>query len=151
MYGLFCRRQNDGKPCTRRSCLAPAACGHLQTSQSGFADLIRMVCGLEAVKHVSVNSGVRMDLALLWPEIIEVVAKKATGGQLSVAPEYLARHVLQVMGKPEETGWQRFEELFSAARARANNSILFRISLPAIREARSKTRGSSASISSARA
>jgi uncharacterized radical SAM protein YgiQ len=119
MYGLFCRRQNDGKPCTRRSCLAPAACGHLQTSQSGFADLIRMVCGLEAVKHVSVNSGVRMDLALLWPEIIEVVAKKATGGQLSVAPEYLARHVLQVMGKPEETGWQRFEELFSAASARA--------------------------------
>jgi uncharacterized radical SAM protein YgiQ len=119
MYGLFCRRQNDGKPCARRSCLAPAECGHLQTSQSAFADLIRTVCGIEMVKHVSVNSGVRMDLALLWPEIIEVVAKKATGGQLSVAPEHLARHALQVMGKPEETGWQRFEELFSAASARA--------------------------------
>jgi uncharacterized radical SAM protein YgiQ len=119
MYGLFCRRPKDGKPCGRRSCLAPAACSHLQTSQSGFADLIRTVCGLDMVKHVSVNSGVRMDLALLWPEIIEVVAKKATGGQLSVAPEHLARNVLQVMGKPEETGWQRFEELFSAASSRA--------------------------------
>ena len=119
MYGLFCRRPNDGKPCTRRSCLSPAACGYLQTSQSAFADLIRAVCGLDMVKHVSVNSGVRMDLALLWPEIIEVIAKKATGGQLSVAPEHLARNVLRVMGKPEETGWQRFEELFSAASARA--------------------------------
>jgi uncharacterized radical SAM protein YgiQ len=119
MYGLVCRRPNDGKPCTRRSCLSPAACGYLQTSQSAFADLIRTVCGLDMVKHVSVNSGIRMDLALLWPEIIEMVAKKATGGQLSVAPEHLARSVLQVMGKPEETGWQRFEELFSAASARA--------------------------------
>jgi uncharacterized radical SAM protein YgiQ len=119
MYGLVCRRPNDGKPCTRRSCLSPAACGYLQTSQSAFADLIRTVCGLDMVKHVSVNSGIRMDLALLWPEIIEMVAKKATGGQLSVAPEHLARSVLQVMGKPEETGWQRFEELFLAASARA--------------------------------
>jgi uncharacterized radical SAM protein YgiQ len=119
MYGLSCKRPKDGKPCTRKSCLAPLVCSFLQTNQSAFGDLIRTVCGLEMVKHVSINSGVRMDLALLWPEIIEVIAKKATGGQLSVAPEFLARHVLSVMGKPEETGWQRFEELFLAAGARA--------------------------------
>jgi uncharacterized radical SAM protein YgiQ len=119
MFSLFCRRPKDGKPCTRRSCLAPSVCSLLQTGQSAFAELIRTVCGLDMVKHVSINSGVRMDLALLWPEIIEIIAKKATGGQLSVAPEYLARAVLSVMGKPEETGWQRFEELFASASARA--------------------------------
>jgi uncharacterized radical SAM protein YgiQ len=119
MYGLFCKKPRDGKPCTRRSCLAPSVCGFLQTAQTGFAELIRTVCGLDMVKHVSVNSGVRMDLALLWPEIIEIIAKKATGGQLSVAPEHLARKTLAAMGKPEETGWLRFEELFTAASARA--------------------------------
>jgi uncharacterized radical SAM protein YgiQ len=119
MYGLFCRKPRDGKHCVRRSCLAPSVCAFLQTAQSGFADLIRTVCGLDMVKHVSINSGVRMDLALLWPEIIEIIAKKATGGQLSVAPEHLARHALSAMGKPEEAGWLRFEELFTAASVRA--------------------------------
>jgi uncharacterized radical SAM protein YgiQ len=119
MYGLFCKRPKDGKACTRRSCLAPSACAFLHTNQSAFADLIRTVCGLDMVKHVSINSGVRMDLALLWPEIVDIVAKKATGGQLSVAPEHVSRAVLSAMGKPEETGWQRFEELFATASARA--------------------------------
>ncbi len=119
MYGLCCKRPGTAKPCTRRSCLAPEVCAFLNTNQSAFADLIRAVVGLDMVKHVSVNSGIRMDLALLWPDIIEVIAKKATGGQLSVAPEYRARQVLALMGKPEETGWQRFEELFAAASARA--------------------------------
>jgi uncharacterized radical SAM protein YgiQ len=119
MYGLFCKRPNNGKPCTRMSCLAPSACAYLHTSQSGLSDLIRVVGALDMVKHVSVNSGVRMDLALLWPEIIDVIAKRATGGQLSVAPEHLSRTVLRMMGKPEETGWERFEELFSASSARA--------------------------------
>ncbi len=119
MYGLFCKRPEDGSSCRRRSCLAPSACAFLHTGQSAFADLIRTVCGLDRVKHVSINSGVRMDLALLWPEIIEVIAKKATGGQLSVAPEHVARPVLAAMGKPEETGWARFEELFANASARA--------------------------------
>jgi|WetSurMetagenome_2_1015567.scaffolds.fasta_scaffold00264_17 uncharacterized radical SAM protein YgiQ len=119
MYGLSCGRPRDGKPCTRRSCLSPSACAYLHTSQSAFADLIRTVCGLDMVKHVAINSGIRMDLALLWPEIIDVVAKRATGGQLSVAPEHLSRSVLSEMGKPEETGWQRFEELFASASVRA--------------------------------
>ncbi len=119
MHGLSCRRPKDGKPCTRRSCLAPSVCGFLQTSQAAYADLIRTVCTLDVVKHVSINSGVRMDLALLWPDIIEVIAKKATGGQLSVAPEHVSRRTLAAMGKPEETGWQRFEELFTRATARA--------------------------------
>jgi radical SAM superfamily enzyme YgiQ (UPF0313 family) len=91
----------------------------LHTGQSAFADLITAVCGLDMVKHVSINSGVRMDLALLWPEIIDIIAKKATGGQLSVAPEHVSRRTLTAMGKPEETGWQRFEQIFTNASARS--------------------------------
>jgi uncharacterized radical SAM protein YgiQ len=115
MYGLFCKRPRDQKSCIRRSCLAPSPCAHLHTAQSAFCDLIRAVCGLDMVKHVSINSGIRMDLALLWPEIIEVVAKKATGGHLSVAPEHVSAGVLKAMNKPAETGWERFGQIFTKA------------------------------------
>jgi radical SAM superfamily enzyme YgiQ (UPF0313 family) len=60
-----------------------------------------------------------MDLALLWPEIIEVLARHGVGGLLSVAPEHVSPKVLKLMNKPEKTGWEEFEEIFSEASKRA--------------------------------
>jgi uncharacterized radical SAM protein YgiQ len=94
-------------------------CAFLETNQSCFANLIRSVSGMEEVKHVYVNSGIRMDLALLYPDIISVVAKQATGGQLSVAPEHLSKKVLAAMNKPQETGWEPFEAIFQRESAKA--------------------------------
>ncbi len=119
MYGLSCRRPETDRPCVRRSCLVPSACGFLETNQSRFADLIRSVSGMEEVRHVYVNSGIRMDLALLYPDIISVVAKQATGGQLSVAPEHLSPNVLRHMNKPQDSGWEQFEAIFQKESAKA--------------------------------
>jgi uncharacterized radical SAM protein YgiQ len=124
MYGLSCKRPESdadahGAPCTRRSCLVPSVCGLLETNQSRFANLVRSVSGMEQVRHVYVNSGIRMDLALLYPDIISVVAKQATGGQLSVAPEHLSKKVLEAMHKPRETGWEQFEAIFQKESANA--------------------------------
>lgn len=119
MYGLSCKRSITDAPCTRRSCLVPSVCAFLETNQSCFANLIRSVSGMEEVKHVYVNSGIRMDLALLYPDIISVVAKQATGGQLSVAPEHLSKKVLAAMNKPQETGWEPFEAIFQRESAKA--------------------------------
>ena len=119
MYGLYCKRGATHKECTRRSCLAPKPCEFLFTAQSDFAELLRRVGSMKKVKHVSVNSGVRMDLALLWPEVIEVLAKHAVGGLLSVAPEHISPKVLKLMNKPEKTGWEEFEEVFNFASKRA--------------------------------
>jgi uncharacterized radical SAM protein YgiQ len=121
MYGLSCKRPitDANAPCTRRSCLVPSACAFLETNQSRFANLIRTVSGLEEVNHVYVNSGIRMDLALLYPDIISLVAQQATGGQLSVAPEHLSKKVLATMNKPQETGWEPFEAVFQRESAKA--------------------------------
>jgi uncharacterized radical SAM protein YgiQ len=115
MYGLFCKREAADNRCRRRSCLSPVPCVMLETSQRPFADLIRHVGAMKEVKHLSVNSGIRMDLALLWPEIIEVLAQKAVGGQMSVAPEHVSAKVLKLMNKPVDTGWDRFEGIFDKA------------------------------------
>ncbi len=113
MYGLGCRRPNPSKPCIRRSCLVPAVCQFLETDQSHFASVIHAVSDNKFVKHAYVNSGIRMDLALLYPNAISVIAQKATGGQLSVAPEHTVGHVLAAMGKPQDSGWEEFEAHFS--------------------------------------
>jgi uncharacterized radical SAM protein YgiQ len=115
MYGLSCKRPSGAKPCIRRSCLFPSVCGMLDTDQSCFSELIESVCFIAGVKHLSINSGIRMDLALLWPDIINTVAAKATGGLLSVAPEHVVPGVLETMGKPADVGWDKFDELFRKA------------------------------------
>jgi uncharacterized radical SAM protein YgiQ len=115
MYGLFCKRAAAGGACSRRSCLAPAPCAHLCADQSRFVKLLRCVGALPEVNHAYVNSGIRMDLALLWPEVIETVARSAVGGQLSVAPEHVAPRTLACMNKPKDTGWERFEAIFDKA------------------------------------
>jgi len=113
MYGLFCKRPASIAHCARRSCLAPSVCSYLETNQSRFENLIHSVHDTATVKHAYVNSGIRMDLALLYPDIIRVIAQKATGGQLSVAPEHISRQVLAAMHKPENTGWEQFEDIFT--------------------------------------
>ena len=115
MYGLFCKQEAAHNRCKRRSCLSPVPCAMLETSQRPFADLIMHVGAMKEVKHLFVNSGIRMDLALLWPEIIEVLAQTAVGGQMSVAPEHVSAKVLKLMNKPVDTGWERFEEIFDRA------------------------------------
>ncbi len=119
MYGLYCKRSDADPACKRRSCLSPRPCKFLCTLQSDFAELIRRVGALKQVKHLAINSGIRMDLALLWPGIIDVLARCAVGGHLSVAPEHVSPKTLRNMGKPENTGWKEFDELFAKASKRA--------------------------------
>jgi uncharacterized radical SAM protein YgiQ len=119
MFGLFCKQEAGINRCKRRSCLSPVPCVMLETNQRPFADLIRLVGAMKEVKHLFVNSGIRMDLALLWPEIIEVLAQKAVGGQMSVAPEHVSAKVLKLMNKPVDTSWERFEEIFHRAGKKA--------------------------------
>jgi len=120
MYGLYCKRAAGLAQCKRRSCLAPEPCPHVYTDQSEFAALIDAIGAMEEVKHVYVNSGIRTDLALLWPGIIEILARKAVGGRISIAPEHVSPDVLKRMNKPVRTGWEEFERLFIAASERAN-------------------------------
>ena len=120
MYGLFCKQETAKNRCMRRSCLSPVPCAMLETNQRPFADLIKHVGSMKEVKHLFINSGIRMDLALLWPEIIEVLAQKAVGGQMSVAPEHVSARVLKLMNKPVDTGWEKFAEIFDRAGKKVN-------------------------------
>ena len=120
MYGTQCENPAGNSRCLRTSCLSPARCEHLNGDQKEFVRLIQTVTKQATVRHCSINSGIRMDLAIQDPASIEVIARLATGGHLSVAPEHLDKSVLKLMNKPVDTFWEIFEEMFTEASHRAD-------------------------------
>ncbi|MCK5804695.1 MAG: YgiQ family radical SAM protein [Lentisphaeria bacterium] len=99
--------------CRRASCLAPRVCPHLDVPQEEYLELLRSVRAVPGVKHVRVASGVRHDLALECPDFMRGLTDEFVGGQLKVAPEHAADHVLKLMRKTEFSLFERFVEVFT--------------------------------------
>lgn len=119
MHGMTCGDEAAMKACKRHSCLFPYICKNLKADFSKQLRILKEARKLPGVKRVLINSGIRMDLALLCPEYINELAAHHTGGHLSVAPEHSVPHVLKFMGKPPSDIFVRFKEEFSAASANA--------------------------------
>ncbi|MBP5320066.1 MAG: YgiQ family radical SAM protein [Kiritimatiellae bacterium] len=100
------------RACRRFSCLFPAFCPNYNADEKPLMELLDRVKRIPGVKHVYINSGVRLDLALAQPRLTEKIIRDHVSGQISVAPEHLDGNVLRLMrkGKPEE--FERFREIF---------------------------------------
>ena len=98
--------------CRRFSCLFPSFCPNYHPDEKPLMELLDRVKRIPGVKHVYINSGVRLDLALAQPRQTEKIIRDHVSGQISVAPEHLDPTVLRLMrkGKPEE--FERFREIF---------------------------------------
>jgi len=118
MYGMRCKR-DASEACTRRSCLWPDVCPHLDTSHAAVRRLLRLASEHPAVRHVFVASGIRFDLALRDPAYIDDIARGHTGGHLKLAPEHLAPRVLAAMGKPSAELYEKFCQKFEEASVKA--------------------------------
>jgi uncharacterized radical SAM protein YgiQ len=119
MYGLGCGEPAAERACRRLSCLFPAICQQLRTDHGRYIELLRKVRSATGVKHAFVASGVRYDLARCSPAFIRELAAHHTGGQLSVAPEHVAPHVLRAMRKPGVEHYEAFDRSFAAESQRA--------------------------------
>ena len=107
MYGADC----DVPACQRRSCLLPATCPRLPAG-GPYLDLLRRARSLPGVRKVLLGSGVRHDLLLAAPELLEEILREHAGGFLRVAPEHTEDEVLDLMGKPRFAVFVEFVELF---------------------------------------
>jgi uncharacterized radical SAM protein YgiQ len=105
MYGSQCGR---ARPCDRPSCLWPTRCRDLVVDQQRYLRLLAQARAHPAVRHLFVTTGVRMDLALLCPPLIEALAFEHTSGHLKVAPEHVVPHVLELMRKPAACYFEEF-------------------------------------------
>jgi uncharacterized radical SAM protein YgiQ len=102
------------KTCRRASCLIPAVCPNLKLDADSAIRLMRRVRELEKVKHVFIQSGIRMDVALRNPNYIRELAKHHVSGHLKVAPEHMHPNVLRKMRKPGPETFCEFQKIFEA-------------------------------------
>ena len=100
------------KTCKRASCLYPKICPNLELDATAAIHLMRRVRELEKVKHVFVQSGIRMDVALRTPEYIRELARHHVSGHLKVAPEHMHAEVLKKMRKPGPGCFVEFQKEF---------------------------------------
>ena len=116
MYGASCGRQ---EPCRRVSCLWPSRCPDFSCDQEAYAGLLEEASRVPGVKHLFVTTGVRTDLVMGCPRLVEALALKHTSGNLKVAPEHILPEVLEVMRKPADGSFLRLMEMHRKLSERA--------------------------------
>jgi len=97
LYNTACA---NPQPCPRHDCLFPQICRHLRLGETGFLDLLRRAARLPGVKHLFVSSGLRMELLLRTPQLLEQIILHHTPGAMKIAPEHTEPEVLKLMHKP---------------------------------------------------
>lgn len=88
------------KKCHRPSCLWPTICPHFGIDEESQLKLLRGAREQPGVKHVFVQSGIRMDVALRTPEYTRELVQNHVSGHMKVAPEHMNPDVLRRMRKP---------------------------------------------------
>ncbi|MBR2964160.1 MAG: YgiQ family radical SAM protein, partial [Lentisphaeria bacterium] len=105
------------KKCRRISCLFPSICPNYHADEKPLMDLLDRIKRIPGVKHVFINSGIRLDLALIQPRLTEKIIRDHVGGQLSVAPEHLDGEVLRLMRKGQAGVFDKFKDIFDRVNA----------------------------------
>ncbi len=85
------------KKCKRSSCLYPVPCSSYVCTGRETVQLLRRMRKHPKLKHLYINSGIRLDLALRQPELLEEIVRYHVSGHMKVAPEHLDPKVLSLM------------------------------------------------------
>jgi uncharacterized radical SAM protein YgiQ len=122
MYQMRCMRPEVEAKCKRLSCIHPTICKLLGTDHGPLVELMRRARTEPGIRKVLVASGIRMDLAQLYPEYMRELTAHHIGGHLKVAPEHTESGVLDLMKKPGIDNFQTFADDFKKASKEAGKS-----------------------------
>jgi uncharacterized radical SAM protein YgiQ len=108
LYGTSCK---IGNKCGRKDCLNPEPCKNLDFNPDKFINLLQTLRETTNIKHIFVSSGLRYDLLLRTPLLLEELLLFHTPGRLKVAPENLSDNVLRLMHKTNSDIFKDFIRL----------------------------------------
>jgi len=100
LYAAQNGHAEECKNCHRPSCLWPTICPVFKVDEQKQLDLLRGSRQQPGVKHVFVQSGIRMDVALKTPTYLKELVQHHVSGHMKVAPEHMHPEVLRKMRKP---------------------------------------------------
>ena len=104
MYGSWCEKWKISGACDYRTCIG---CRSLHLAQSNYLDLLDHASQVPGIKHVFIGSGLRHDIVLMEPLVLERITTYISG-QMKVAPEHVSDSVLVYMNKPPSSVFQEF-------------------------------------------
>ena len=110
-----CQKQLTKGVCPNKQCLFPKPCKNLRADHGDYIKLLRELRKIDRVKKVFIRSGIRFDYVLADPDdtFLRELCEYHVSGQLKVAPEHVSDPVLQKMGKPEYSVYQKFVEKYN--------------------------------------
>ncbi len=112
IYGCEARDFEKCRKCRRSSCLFPKQCPNFKIDEKRLLALLRRIRALPEVKHLYINSGIRLDLANRQPELMREMVRHHVSGHLKVAPEHLNPKVLRLMRKNPAEDFFQFKTFF---------------------------------------
>lgn len=118
---IYGHTQNDSKicqKCRRYSCIFPNLCKNYRAKEKPLIKLLDELKSINGVRHIFINSGVRLDLALMQPRLTEKIISDHVSGQISVAPEHLDDDVLKLMRKGKSGEFEAFRKIFERVNKR---------------------------------
>ena len=109
-----CDKMAQKGACIDRRCLAPIPCPNLEVDHSEYRELLKRLRSLPGIKKVFIRSGIRFDYLMLDRDrgFFRDLVEHHISGQLKVAPEHVSDRVLDLMGKPPHTTFDRFAKSF---------------------------------------
>ena len=110
-----CQKQLTKGVCPNKQCLFPKPCKNLRADHRDYIKLLRELRRIDGVKKVFIRSGIRFDYVLADPDdtFLRELCEYHVSAQLKVAPEHVSDPVLQKMGKPEYSVYQKFVEKYN--------------------------------------
>lgn len=109
-----CQKQLTAGVCQNKQCLYPSPCRNLNADHQDYLALLRKIRALPGVKKVFIRSGIRFDylLADANNDFFKELVEHHVSGQLKVAPEHISDNVLEKMGKPKRSVYEKFVEKY---------------------------------------
>ncbi len=114
IYGHSVFDEEQCKKCRRASCLSPKQCANYHPKEEPLIHLLKSVRTMDKVKHLYINSGIRLELALQQKELTKEIIRHHVSGHLKVAPEHLNSEVLSLMRKSSGDSFYEFMEIFKS-------------------------------------
>ncbi len=115
-----CAKQDKYGVCTNKQCLFPEPCRNLKVDHKDYVELLRKLEAVPGVKKVFIRSGIRFDYVMADSndEFLKELCEKHISGQLRVAPEHVSDNVLRMMGKPQNSVYEKFIDRYKRENAK---------------------------------
>ena len=115
-----CAKQDKYGVCTNKQCLFPEPCRNLKVDHKDYVELLRKLEAVPGVKKVIIRSGIRFDYVMADSndEFLKELCEKHISGQLRVAPEHVSDNVLRMMGKPQNSVYEKFIDRYKRVNAK---------------------------------